>query len=123
MPRAGAGHGARDAGFRRAAPWRAASQGSAARCRVSLLCRVLGLGPTPCRLLRSGSPFLAEGVLSRASPPCTAPGMERAVDLVVERVNAAYLTSRPEAALLVPASHLPGAPGPDVGVILGDPSS
>lgn len=123
MPRAGAGHGAWDAGFRHAAPWRAASRGSAARCRVSLLCRVLGLGPTPCRLLRSGSPFLAEGVLSRVSPPCTAPGTERAVDLVVERVNAAYLTSRPEAALLVPASRLPGAPGPDVGVILGDPSS
>lgn len=57
------------------------------------------------------------------SPPCTAPGTERAVDLVVERVNAAYLTSRPEAALLVPASRLPGAPGPDVDVILGDPSS
>lgn len=123
MPRAGAGHGARDAGFRRAAPWRAASRGSAARCRVSLLCRVLGLGPTPCRLLRSGSPFLAEGVLSRVSPPCTAPGTERAVDLVVERVNAAYLTSRPEVALLVPACRLLGAPGPDVDVILGDPSS
>lgn len=123
MPRAGAGHGAWDAGFRLAAPWRAASRGSAARCRVSLLCRVLGLGPTPCRLLRSGSPFLAEGVLSRVSPPCTAPGTERAVDLVVERINAAYLTSRPEAALLVPASRLRGAPGPDVDVILGDPSS